>query len=410
MSAPRYFLGPEVPRWQPKTVADVQAAADDGTLQERHWIDAKSDIAGTNPAKTELARDLASFANDGGLLLCGVREDRNAGTFAVDPIELAGKPEMVEQIARTRCDPPLFVQCHPITTSDDSFTGILIIDVPPSPLAPHMVDGRYLGRGDKTKYYLSDPEVIRLFSARTARQRTAEELIRAEVDRDPIPDGRREEARCYVVAKPLASPPELLTTHLMTDATTELVHQTVVDSAPGWGQALLGNEPRATGRGWHSADIKARRVISPARRGSTTIDLELSDDGSITLFAAGFTSARNHDDGHVYVVWDRDLVGLVRGIIALAGNVGSRFSYGGQWQFSVGVTNLSGFASIKATMQPFWDLEDVTQYSGAEHHIVGTITSSGELADQPGAVTKRLMYRFVRALGVEDDYAQMFSA
>lgn len=34
--------------------------------------------------------------------------------------------------------------------------GYLIVHVPPSGSAPHMVEHKYLGRGDKTKQYLSD--------------------------------------------------------------------------------------------------------------------------------------------------------------------------------------------------------------------------------------------------------------
>ena len=60
------YLGPALPRWQPRTVEDVQVAIDDGTLRERHWLDVKAEVGSTDNSKKGLARDLASFANDGG--------------------------------------------------------------------------------------------------------------------------------------------------------------------------------------------------------------------------------------------------------------------------------------------------------------------------------------------------------
>lgn len=60
------YLGPALPRWQPRTVDDVQGAIDDGTLRERHWLDVKAEVGSAGSAKKALARDLASFANDGG--------------------------------------------------------------------------------------------------------------------------------------------------------------------------------------------------------------------------------------------------------------------------------------------------------------------------------------------------------
>jgi hypothetical protein len=87
---------------------------------------------------------------------------------------------------------------------------VLIVEVPPSPLAPHMVDGKYHGRGDTVKHVLSDAEVERMH---------AEELIDREIARDPFKDAlavvsaegghprARDAGVClYVVARPIAGP------------------------------------------------------------------------------------------------------------------------------------------------------------------------------------------------------------
>jgi hypothetical protein len=72
----------------------------------------------------------------------------------------------VEQVALTRLDPPLVVRNHEIPASGRPGEGYLVVAIPPSPTAPHMVDHEYWARGDKTKYRLSDPEVLRLHERR----------------------------------------------------------------------------------------------------------------------------------------------------------------------------------------------------------------------------------------------------
>jgi hypothetical protein len=108
----------------------------------------------------------------------------------VEPVLLDGLAEAVDQIARSRCDPPVYVICHPLLDSavaDGKARGVLLVEVPPGPGAPHMTDGRYYGRGDTTNHRLSDGDVARLHAVRTARQLTAEQVIAAEVARDPVP-------------------------------------------------------------------------------------------------------------------------------------------------------------------------------------------------------------------------------
>jgi hypothetical protein len=50
------YLGPALPRWQPRTVEDVQRAIDDGTLRERHWLDVKAEVGTTDGTKRDLRK------------------------------------------------------------------------------------------------------------------------------------------------------------------------------------------------------------------------------------------------------------------------------------------------------------------------------------------------------------------
>ena len=54
---------------------DLVSAAAGGLLDESHWMELKREIPRTKGSNVELARDLASFAVDGGVLVIGVDED-----------------------------------------------------------------------------------------------------------------------------------------------------------------------------------------------------------------------------------------------------------------------------------------------------------------------------------------------
>lgn len=143
----RIYLSPDRPRWAPTTEQDLRLAVDDGLLTESHYLEAKRELEPGKAKNREHARDLASFAVDGGTIIVGLDENKTNGTFMVAPQPLDGLRERVEAIARTIPDPPLDVITEAVASEADASTGYLVIHVPPSAVAPHMVDGRYLGRG-----------------------------------------------------------------------------------------------------------------------------------------------------------------------------------------------------------------------------------------------------------------------
>ena len=164
------YLSADNPRWTPKTEADLQAVIDQGLLHETQYLDAK-EVPSTKGDNKETAKDMASFAIDSGTLIIGIAEDKTNRTFSLAPQPLNGLPERIEQIARSIPDPPLNVITQEIPSEADPAQGYLIVHIPASPTAPHMVDGRYYGRGDKTTHRLTDPEVARLHE----RRRTADQ-------------------------------------------------------------------------------------------------------------------------------------------------------------------------------------------------------------------------------------------
>ncbi|MGB8941887.1 MAG: ATP-binding protein [Streptomyces sp.] len=202
------YLSPSHPRWTPTSEADLQAAISGGLIEEKHYFDAKEMLT-TKSDNRELARDLSSFAIDGGTMIIGLAEDKEKGTFSLAKQPLKGLPERVEQVAGSIPDPPLVILTDPIRSEADPAQGYLVVHIPASPLAPHMVDGRYFGRGDKTKRILPDSEVFRLHERRRNAEQDALTLLRQEIDDDPMREIGKQ-SHMFLVAQPLAGPRDML--------------------------------------------------------------------------------------------------------------------------------------------------------------------------------------------------------
>ncbi len=399
------YLGPALPRWQPRSIADVESVLSDGTLRERHWLDVKAEVGSSDGSKKELARDLCSFANDGGGLVIGVREDKPSQTLHLSPVELNGLSEQVDQVARSRCNPPLYVVCHPLAgpgQADGRTMGVLLVEIPPSPSAPHMTDGRYYGRADTTRYVLQDVDVARLHAVRSARQLTASQVIASEMARDPVPVEARQSSHLYVVAQPLASPPDLLTPLIglpSLRAKVLSVAQRVPKAnttSPSWSGYLTDSEMRAVGQAFCSYATRGRQFKRDLGTGEEgMLDVEVQDDGTISLFCgrASYISTR---DGSGYVS-DNEIVVLTRCLVTLAGELGRDAGYAGRWMLAMGVTDLLGKQADRA-----YDRLNTSRFPefSADVYVQGTEVMTVELLEQPGSVTGRLVSRLLRALGV----------
>lgn len=76
--------------WDPLFEPDLAAAIDAGVLAETHYQDIQREVGSKPGDRKELARDLAQFALDGGELIIGIPEDKDARTWTLAPPPLAG--------------------------------------------------------------------------------------------------------------------------------------------------------------------------------------------------------------------------------------------------------------------------------------------------------------------------------
>jgi Putative DNA-binding domain len=150
--------------WRPRDWHEVNALI--GTAQETPSLDFKKAVTSKNE---DIAKDIAAMTVNGGVLLYGVEEDRlSTVANAVSPVPLAGLEERLRSVAGSRIAPMPDFDVERIVEHSGDPDGVLAVVVPPSPSAPHQVDGRYPCRRGTTNDWLTEPEVDRLYAQRRA--------------------------------------------------------------------------------------------------------------------------------------------------------------------------------------------------------------------------------------------------
>lgn len=90
----------------PSSKEELEAALCAGLLVEGHYLDLKRQLGKGKEANRDLAKDVAAFSIDGGVLYIGVREGAPGQAPALHPVELGGLKERVDQVARSIPRPP----------------------------------------------------------------------------------------------------------------------------------------------------------------------------------------------------------------------------------------------------------------------------------------------------------------
>jgi len=409
------YVSPSSPRLTVETEADLDCAIAEGLLEETHYLDLKRELEPGKAKNKEHARDLASFAIDGGNLLVGLDEDKQRRTVALAPQPLDGLRERVESIARAIPDPPLPVIVRAIASTSDPTVGYLVVHVPPSPAAPHMVDNRYFGRGDTQKQYLSDAEVLRLHERRRVGEADALALLDREVARDPVPADVRQQAHLFLVAEPLTPRSEMFLPNLDAQVLTAFLRRgAYAGTAKALGQQErfspdLGHASRysrrSDGAALSSHNMSSERsMLDLSGQGSwdeDLVDVEFGEDGDVRIVMTRLSDRLRGDgpNAGLSVIFDEAAVVYVRRLLALVVEIADATGYLGGWQLAAGGTGLKGLSSY----------EHVNRFGGRyqaqffEDNVYrrATIASYAELTQVPGAITNRLLGRFLRKLGTE---------
>jgi hypothetical protein len=175
--------------WIPTSEREILAAIAAGSLIETASFDAKVALPAKGRSK-DIAVDVAAMANDGGTLLYGVGEDEDGRLTIPKPFSLAGARERVDQIVHTCISEPPAIEVYSVPTDDDPGLGYLVVGIPPSPRAPHVVkvggDNRYYGRGATDNMRLSEGDVARLYERRQRWELDSDDMLDEAIESAPI--------------------------------------------------------------------------------------------------------------------------------------------------------------------------------------------------------------------------------
>ena len=408
---PSAYLGPEKGRWTPTAWSDVVEAAAGGLLDESHWVDLKQELpTGKRTHNTELAQDLASLAVDGGLLVVGI-EDHDSRAGKVCGVELARLADRVDQVARDKVRPSLVVRSHEVPDPDRPGQGCLLVHVPPSAEAPHMVDYVYYGRGDRANVRLGDEQVRAIIEHRRRSRTDVTAELRRMADDDPITD-ERQLGHLYLLAQPETAPEEALVEILARGDAMAVI------------QELLGSVVQERGSGTTGFDPDVHRLLDRVPRAEglaltsysaeegprgeqTLLELVIREDGGVRLTCGRGTDAIRQpgllpSDRPPMAVIAMLVLGLAHSVAALAGRLAdTHAAYQGQWRLGIRMDRLRGAVPLDLLQGPF--RRSGNPYSRDEYERV-TSASTEELVNAPHAVAERLVAPLLRGLGVAPQY------
>lgn len=282
-------------------------------------------------------------------MIIGIGETE--GGIERSPQPLAGLAERLEQIAATAVDPPLNVLTRAIATEADPAHGYLIVHVPASPEAPHMVDNRYLARGDKTKRYLTDPEVLRLHQRRLTATVDGLKLLDVEFVRDPFDGSSRENAHLFVLAEPLSARPDLLVdvtdtsqpqpsfdlrnAGLTNDLNTLLSKVGAAQLSSGLDE-MQSFDRRSDGVAWTTYALAEGRTPRGDATSESAGELEIRDNGELRLYNPRLSATSDGDR----MLFESVALGSIRRFLAVVKAAADVGGYYGNWALAAGGTGL----------------------------------------------------------------------
>jgi hypothetical protein len=350
---------------------------------ERHWVDFKRELyprppANGMPAKAkskkevheELARDLASLAVRGGYLIFGVEEDKASHTFTVVDMPLpAHLDQTVDQVARDFIDPPLLVAPTLLTNPGSPGDGMMVVEVPESTDAPHMVGGTYYGRSETGRVKLTDDEVERHILRRGRADQRLQAAMADTVKADPEPGTLT--AHLYLTALPTQGLPDMLldytrdpTAHRHFMTTASRWHNTIAQADNGYRDgnaaqiafgslvdARRGQRPRGA---WFCNYLQG----SPGALGIPRRALILNDDGTVRFIDLAVGSLANglhpavaermdkgYPGGTLHtgkVIYDLTVWWETLDLVRLIGWLAESRGYPGNWLLGAELTEMRG--------------------------------------------------------------------
>ena len=384
--------------WIPETEQEILVAIEAEDLIETASFDAKEALPAKGKSK-DLAVDVAAMSADGGTLLYGVGEDDNDRLTVPQPFELAGARERVDQIVRSTISEHPAIEVFTIPTDDDPSLGYLVVHVPVSPRAPHMVtvgkEHRYYGRGATGNAPLSEGEVARLYERRQRWETDREAMLNEAINAAPI-EHHEDHAYLHLIARPVVPDEDLFdnargeqhAVQFLDGLFTAAVSAEVFPDR--YSPDLHGkNNYERRADGWAASQglgIEWEERKDPNR----VLDVEIGLNGSGRMFC-GRAAATYRDR---LLIIDVLVAGLTTRFLAVIGGLYAAGGYSGPVDVGLAVTGLRGGVSYVLNDDPW---TDPTPYDKDQYRRTECLPAS-QLAGDSRGVARKLVLPLLRAI------------
>lgn len=378
--------------WIPRSEEDLVKASVTRSLEETVTFDAKKEV----PTKSiETAKDVSALANTaGGVLLYGVDEDDSGCPCLLNPIPLANQRERIDQIVRTSVDEVPTYTISAISSQADSTKGYLVVLVPPSERAPHMViakgERRFYGRGETGNYILSQAEVARLYERRQqVTTSNVEPFLQGFLDDPPIPRSGNF-AHLYIVAKPVLRDDDILIKARKSGESSEDMLSTLIEEVrmnDVYDIQSYSPDFMRPPKGWkrHPEGFVGKMVYASEndpRPDAHTLQIRVNLDGSASLFCG---RASDTTAGEKYFISSIVEGNTVR-FLALLGRLFDRASYFSLVDIGLVITDLLNCVPFE-TRSRFYD---PPRYDGPDYRKTVRV-SALKLLDCPRDIASQLL-------------------
>jgi len=330
--------------WLPKTEAEIVQAVKSGALEESAIFDAKEQLS----KNSEIAKDVAAMATDGGVIIYGLGQDDHGRINHLTPIGLDGQAEKVDAIVRSSIAEPPVIHISAIPTETDPAVGYLVVFVPPSERAPHMVivkgEHRFYGRTATGNYPLPEGEVARLYARRLQSEVNREKLLEEEMLHSALSPNKNF-GYLFLFARPVFARDGFFNFDHGDDTNLQTVLNQLVQEVADGRIYRRNYEPDFNPPPiWkYRADGLLGQMYYPpseeAEAPRYTLNLQVDFNGSAHLFC-GRAADRYMQD--TLLVFPDILVGLTVRFIALMSKVYDRARYYGMVDIGLALTGIKG--------------------------------------------------------------------
>lgn len=399
-----HYLGPGKPRFAPTTWEEIEIAVDAGILDEGRWVELKKEIpAKSKGSNKELAKDLASLSVDGGTLIVGIEESSAGVAGTIVGADLSSLQIRMNQVTQSTIRPPLHISTHTLPHPDNTDLGVMVVSVPASASAPHMVDGSYWGRTEHGKTTLSDDQVRQLMENRRSTgdefiarlTRVGEDLGAPEATNRPT---GQLTLRFEPIAPTYPAPVSDALTGHPRHALAELIPGTTGIHSP---KLIEADQSDRHPDGWSATSLRKQDPrINELARVSVLVD----DAGAWSLVSGAATRHQRNDNIGDLCVYTRHILEFTHiACSAVATFSTGKAPYYGEWRVGVLIDNLNGTKPAEAHYPNAYSFGELEPFKRPAYQSVVTTTTQ-ELEEHPSQVVERLLKNLLRGMGLDSYY------